>query len=126
MYSNLNRKKEVFRIWRAQCAFLALATVLLTAINKEMAYGVCWGGLTFLLPYGYFIRKSFRHAGALEARQIFWDFCSGQAAKLVLTGLLFFLAFTVAHPQGLPYFLGFFVMQMSPWFMAWVNRRGRA
>ncbi|MBI5447983.1 MAG: ATP synthase subunit I [Gammaproteobacteria bacterium] len=125
MYSkSLNRKKKILFFWWTQCFFLVLLTPFLAMVYKKMAYSFCWGGVTYLLPHGYFIHKSFQHAGALMAKRIFWDLCVGQALKWFLTGLLFLLAFKVVHPLMFPYFVGFVVMQTSTWFMACV--RGRA
>lgn len=126
MYSKLSKKRDVYRFWKIQWLFLVVITILALLFSKTMAWSAFFGGLTFLLPFGFFMWKGFRHAGALQAKQIFWDFCIGHVGKLLLTGFLFLLAFTVVHPALAPYLLGFFLMQSTPWLMAWFNNRGRA
>ncbi|OGT66994.1 MAG: hypothetical protein A3I12_00580 [Gammaproteobacteria bacterium RIFCSPLOWO2_02_FULL_38_11] len=97
--------------------FLSLITLLILPFSALVGASFCLGGMTFLLPQGYFLWQGFRHAGAHEIKKIFWDFCKGQIFKLVLTGLIFLLIFTKCHPAIIPYFIGFLMMQMSLWLM---------
>lgn len=122
MYSKLSRKKDVYRFWKIQWLALVLMTLVALLFSKTTAWSLGFGGLTFLLPFSIVVWKSFRHAGALQAKQIFLDFCIGHVSKWFLTALLFLLAFTVVHPAISPYLFGFLLMQSSPWFMAWINR----
>ncbi len=122
MHSALNRKRDIYRLWKWQCYLLVFITLAVAIRCKTTAWSVFLGGVTFLLPYTYFVWKSFQRAGAMQVKRIFWDMCAGQAAKLLLTGLLFLLAFKVVHPQIGPYFAGFLVMQATLWLMVWMGR----
>lgn len=122
MHAKLNRKSDVYRLWLGQWLLLFVLSLAVGYLSRPIAKSLFWGGLTFMLPYGFFIWKSFQNSGAARAKQILWDFCIGQAVKLLLTCLLFLLVLYTIHPQIIAFFIGFFVMQNSPWLMAWAFR----
>ena len=78
--------------------------------------GLC-GGLIAWLPNLYFAHKAFRFSGARAAQSIVRSFYAGEAGKLILTAVLFALAFVVVKPLEAPALFGIFVLALSVgWF----------
>jgi ATP synthase protein I len=108
----------VFPVLLAQLVtFLVAALVLWQWKGAVSGYsGVC-GGLIGWLPTVYFASKAFRFSGARAAHAIVRSFYAGEAGKLILTAVLFALAFVGVKPLApLALFGVFLLTQAVNWF----------
>lgn len=78
------------------------------------SYSVALGGCIAWLPNAWFARKAFRYHGARSMQAIVQSFWSGLAGKMILTAVLFALAFAVVKPLNVAgLFAGFVLVQMT-------------
>lgn len=108
----------VFPVLLAQLAVILLAAAALFGWRGAVSgySGLC-GGLIAWLPNLYFAHKAFRFSGARAAQSIVRSFYAGEAGKLILTAVLFALAFVVVKPLEAPVLFGIFVLALSVgWF----------
>lgn len=108
----------VFPVLLAQLAVILLAaTALFGWRGMVSGYSGLCGGLIAWLPNLYFAHKAFRFSGARAAQNIVRSFYAGEAGKLILTAVLFALAFVVVKPLEAPTLFGIFVLTLSVgWF----------
>lgn len=66
---------------------LAVVAGLLAGVSAAVA--AVTGAVIVLVAQMYFVSRAFRHAGATSARHIVKEFFRGEAAKFLLTVLLF-------------------------------------
>ena len=77
-------------------------------------YSVMLGGCIAWLPNAWFARNAFRYHGARSMQAIVQSFWSGLAGKMILTAVLFALAFAVVKPLNVAgLFAGFVLVQMT-------------
>lgn len=108
----------VFPVLLAQLAVTLLVAAVLYGWRGPVSgcSGLC-GGLIAWLPNVYFAHKAFRFSGARAAQNIVRAFYAGEAGKLILTAVLFTLAFVVVKPLDAPALFGGFVLALSVgWF----------
>ena len=108
----------VFPVLLAQLAVILLAAAALFGWRGAVSgySGLC-GGLIAWLPNLYFAHKAFRFSGARAAQSIVRSFYAGEAGKLILTAVLFALAFVVVKPLEASALFGIFVLALSVgWF----------
>ena len=108
----------VFPVLLAQLAVILLAAAALFGWRGAVSgySGLC-GGLIAWLPNLYFAHKAFRFSGARAAQSIVRSFYAGEAGKLILTAVLFALAFVVVKPLEAPLLFGVFLLALSVgWF----------
>ena len=108
----------VFPVLLAQLAVILLAAAALFGWRGAVSgySGLC-GGLIAWLPNLYFAHKAFRFSGARAAQSIVRSFYAGEAGKLILTAVLFALAFVVVKPMEAPPLFRIFVLALSVgWF----------
>ena len=108
----------VFPVLLAQLVVILLAVAALYGWRGAVSgySGLC-GGLIAWLPNLYFAHKAFRFSGARAAQSIVRSFYAGEAGKLILTAVLFALAFVVVKPLEAPTLFGVFVLALSVgWF----------
>ena len=108
----------VFPVLLAQLAVILLAAAALFGWRGAVSgySGLC-GGLIAWLPNLYFAHKAFRFSGARAAQSIVRSFYAGEAGKLILTAVLFALAFVVVKPLEAPPLFRIFVLALSVgWF----------
>jgi ATP synthase protein I len=60
-----------------------------------VGYSTLLGGLISAVPNSYFALQAFKYQGAQNADKVVKSFIRGELGKLVLTGLLFALSFTL-------------------------------
>lgn len=93
---------------------VALLVWLVAGVTAGFSAAI--GVLIAWLPNLYFAYRVFRFSGARAARAIVRSFYAGEAGKLVLTALLFGVAFALVRPlQPLALFGGFFLAQCAGW-----------
>ena len=108
----------VFPVLVAQLVTLLVAALVLWQWHGPTSgySGLC-GGLIGWLPNVYFAMKAFRFSGARAAQAIVRSFYAGEAGKLILTAVLFALAFVGVKPLApLALFGVFFLTQVVNWF----------
>ncbi|WP_420909828.1 F0F1 ATP synthase subunit I [Ectopseudomonas mendocina] len=108
----------VFPVLVAQLIVLLLATAVGWQWRGSVAgYSALLGGLIAWLPNLYFAHKAFRFSGARAAREIVRSFYAGEAGKLILTFVLFALAFAGVKPLEAPMLFGVYLLTlMVSWF----------
>jgi ATP synthase protein I len=108
----------VFPVLVAQLIVLLLAAVVGWQWRGNVAgYSALIGGLIAWLPNLYFAHKAFRFSGARAAREIVRSFYAGEAGKLILTFVLFALAFAgVKHMEAPMLFGAYLLTLMVSWF----------
>lgn len=123
MLLNVGREQAI-KILIAQLSislFVALVYGLMQGIN--VGYSALWGGLTCVIANFFFFRKAFKYAGAQAAQQMMRGFMFGQLGKFLITVLLFVLAFTIAHIQPLPLFIGYVCTQAAFWLAPFILKQ---
>ncbi|WP_407313896.1 F0F1 ATP synthase subunit I [Pseudomonas sp. nanlin1] len=108
----------VFPVLVAQFAVLLLSALALWQWKGAVSgySGLC-GGLIAWLPNVYFAFKAFRFTGARAAQAIVRSFYAGEAGKLILTAVLFALAFVGVKPLAPIALFGVFLLTQSvSWF----------
>lgn len=108
----------VFPVLVAQLIVLLLAAAVGWQWRGSAAgYSALLGGLIAWLPNLYFAHKAFRFSGARAAREIVRSFYAGEAGKLILTFVLFALAFAGVKPLEAPMLFGVYLLTlMVSWF----------
>ncbi|MFF7707282.1 F0F1 ATP synthase subunit I [Pseudomonas sp. NPDC007930] len=108
----------VFPVLLAQLIVLLLAALVLWQWQgKVSGYSGLMGGLIVWVPNLYFAYKAFRYTGARAAQAIVRSFYAGEAGKMILTAVLFALAFAGVKPLApLALFGCFLLTQMVSWF----------
>lgn len=92
-------RQPAFSLLLVQLVVLLLgAATLWFARGSVAGYSGLLGGLIAWLPNVYFAFKAFRFSGARSAQLIVRSFYAGEAGKLVLTAVLFALAFAGVKP----------------------------
>jgi ATP synthase protein I len=92
-------RQPAFRLLLVQLVVMICAALfLLCFFGRVAAYSGFVGGLIAWLPNIYFSYKAFRYSGARAARDIVRSFYAGEAGKLILTALLFAVAFIGIKP----------------------------
>ncbi|WP_188866233.1 F0F1 ATP synthase subunit I [Pseudomonas asuensis] len=92
-------RQPAFNLLLVQLAVTICAALFLFCfVGRVAAYSGLMGGLIAWLPNTYFSYKAFRYSGARAARDIVRSFYAGEAGKLILTALLFTVAFAGIKP----------------------------
>ena len=87
---------SIYRVIVAQlaCTFL-LSIAGLMAFEVVFGYSALLGGLISALPNSYFALHAFKYQGAQNADKVVKGFIRGELGKIVFTGMLFALSFTL-------------------------------
>lgn len=89
------------KLYATQIALLSATSLGLLSVDITTAYSVLLGGLTFIVPTGFFARQAFRFRGAQATQRIAQAFYRGETTKFVLTAMAFALIFTLVKPLNL-------------------------
>ncbi len=79
------------------------------------------GGVISLVPNVVFAVYAFRFGGARSAHEVVRSFYAGEAVKMVLTIILFALAFITLNGPWLPLFIVFSVVTFMHWLIPFLN-----
>lgn len=99
---------------------IALIFVLICSVatyfiwGLSFAYSVLAGGAISIIPNFVFAHKAFKYAGARASRKVLDSFYSGVKMKLVLTAVLFALAFKFLAIEPLAFFSSFCLVVALP------------
>jgi ATP synthase protein I len=100
-----------------------LLTILLVLISALLTYffwgltsaqSVLAGGVVTIIPNIVFALKAFMYAGARSSEKIMESFYSGEKLKIVLTAILFSLAFKFLAIEPIPFFTSFCLVVLLP------------
>jgi|TARA_R110000822_G_scaffold187752_10_gene326624 ATP synthase protein I len=109
----------VGRIAITQLIILLVLVIAVSPVDVTAAYSMLIGGVIQVGPHAYFTRLAFRHLGARQAPEILRAIHKGETGKLLLTAVLFALAFSFIEPLHLPgLFLSYGAMIIVQWFCA--------
>lgn len=99
---------------------LSLTVVCLTCLvalilgDKKTSFSMFIGGLIAVFPYSVFAFKAFKHSGATASKKVVESFYSGVKIKMVLTAILFALAFKFLVIAPIPFFVMYTVIMVLP------------
>jgi ATP synthase protein I len=74
---------------------ILLALVGLMMFEAVVGYSALLGGLISAVPNSYFALQAFKYQGAQNADKVVKSFIRGELGKVVFTGVLFALSFTL-------------------------------
>ena len=87
---------SIYRVIVAQLAWTFLLSIAgLMAFEVVFGYSALLGGLISALPNSYFALHAFKYQGARNADKVVKGFIRGELGKIVFTGMLFALSFTL-------------------------------
>lgn len=95
-------------------AVIVLAFVVYFNWGIEYAKSALAGGAVTIIPNIFFALKAFRYAGARSSEKVMESFYSGEKMKIVLTALLFALAFKFLAILPVPFFTSFCLVVAMP------------
>lgn len=109
------RQLQAFRIVLLQLAVGIVLTTVATLLSGVVGgYSAAIGACIAWLPNAWFIYKAFRYQGARSMPAIVQSFWSGLAGKMILTAVLFALAFVAVQPLSVVgLFAGFVLVQLT-------------
>lgn len=104
-------------------AIAALVLVVLMAMiyGKSGAATAFAGACIGLLPNIVFARYMFRFGGARAASQVVQSFYLGEMVKMLLTIVLFIIAFVMLNGPWLPLFAVFVAITVLQWITPFLN-----
>lgn len=88
--------------------------------GARTAWSALLGGFVSALPNALFAYKLFQVQGARHAKQIVAHFYQGEAFKLLLSAVLFSLAFLWKGLVPAVFLSVYVVVQMVHWFAPWI------
>ncbi|MBL4819836.1 MAG: ATP synthase subunit I [Gammaproteobacteria bacterium] len=89
-----------------------IAVVLLLFLNATAAFSILIGGLISAIPNCYFTIQAFKFNGARNAEKVVKSFLKGEIGKIVITIVLFALAFTqITNVNEIALMAGFIAVQ---------------
>jgi len=105
---------------------LAISVVLICTLvsyfiwGLEYAQSIMAAGVVTIIPNIVFALKAFKYAGAKSSKLVVESFFSGVKLKMVLTALLFVLAFKFLALLPIPFFSMFCIIMVLPLLMPFV------
>lgn len=94
-------------------SFFLIITVAL--VQLEYITDVIFGCLSFVVPHSIFAYWVFRYAGATKNEIVAQSFSQGMKLKLILTSVVFVIAFTKFNVHPLPLLGAYAVIMVSQW-----------
>mgnify|MGYP001942575475 CR=1 FL=1 len=89
--------------------------VVIFIIQKDYTTAVVIGCLSFIVPHGFFAYWYFRYAGATKTNLVVQSFNQGIKVKLMLTVMIFMIAFSQFNTHPLPLLGAYSIIMMSQW-----------
>ena len=90
------RPPSVYKVIVAQLVWtVTLSLVCLSIFGVVAGYSALLGGLISAVPNSYFALHAFKFQGARNADKVVKSFIRGELGKIVFTGVLFALSFTL-------------------------------
>ena len=98
----------------------SISIVIMLTLIINFAWGYAYaksalaGGVVAIIPNIVFALKAFKYAGAQSSKKVVESFFSGVKLKMVLTALLFALAFKFLVLLPVPFFVMFCIVMVMP------------
>ena len=90
------RPPSVYKVIVAQLVWtVSFSLVCLSIFGVVAGYSALLGGLISAVPNSYFALHAFKFQGARNADKVVKSFIRGELGKIVFTGVLFALSFTL-------------------------------
>ncbi len=96
-------------------AVVLAAFVFLMTTGTKAGYSALCGGVVAIFPNFVFATLAFRNAGASAAKEVLIDFFRGEALKLVLVIVLFWVVFNLLDVIYLPLFVTYVMAIVLHW-----------
>ena len=96
-------------------AVVLAAFVFLMTTGTKAGYSALCGGVVAIFPNFVFATLAFRNAGASAAKEVLIDFFLGEALKLVLVIVLFWVVFNLLDVIYLPLFVTYVMAIVLHW-----------
>lgn len=117
MRTKLRNYNDAYRIVMTQLfAVVVLFPFVQLYWDRATAISVTLGGLICVLPNLFLYRCMFAHFGAQAAQKILRGFYFGECCKILLTAVLFSIAFNVQGILPKSLLMGFVLTQGFFWF----------
>ena len=96
--------------------YMVLMITLIIYIFWDTSHAISGfiGGIVAIVPNIVFALKAFQYAGAQSSKKVVESFFSGVKLKMVLTALLFALAFKFLVLLPIPFFVMFCLVMVMP------------
>ncbi len=105
-----------YKLVLAQAAMAVICSVFFfTVWGVQFGYAAFAGGLIAVLPNFVFVTLAFSYSGASQTDKVLKSFYWGEAVKLLLTIVLFSLAFSQMKAAFMPIFVGYVLCLMVHW-----------
>lgn len=108
------------RIFAFKQILLSFIIVVLSCIvslilwDDKTSFSVLIGGMVVVIPRVVFALKAFKYAGATASKKVVESLFSGVKIKMVLTAVLFALAFKFLVIAPVPFFIMFCIVMVLP------------
>ena len=119
----IKAKNELTSVGR-KLAFRQLVIMILSVVVYAVAAYFIWGysfsksvvvgGFVAIVPNIFFAFKAFQYAGARSSHKVMSSFYSGEKYKIVLTAILFALAFKFVAIEPIAFFTSFCLVALIP------------
>jgi len=96
-------------------AVLITSLIFLLTNGTKEGYSALCGGVISIFPNFVFATLAFRNAGASAATEVLGDFFRGEALKLVLVIVLFWVVFKTLDVNYLPLFVTYALAIVLHW-----------
>lgn len=94
---------------------LVIVVIFTITMGNNAGLAALLGALASLVPSFVFARLAFRYAGASQNEQVVRSFSQGSKLKLLLTIIIFVLAFYGLEAQPMPLFIAFAGTTVTQW-----------
>jgi ATP synthase protein I len=108
-------RRVAFKVIGIQLIVVVAISLIALAIDFKTGYSVFVGGMVCVIPASYFAFKAFSVAGAQRAREVVKAFYLGEVIKLLLTVVLFIVAFKLLQVSPAPMLMGYFMTLVANW-----------
>ena len=96
-------------------AVVVVSLIFFLANGTKDGYSALCGGVISIFPNFVFATLAFRNAGASAAKEVITDFFKGEALKLVLVIVLFWVVFNILDVRYLPLFVTYVLAIVLHW-----------
>jgi ATP synthase protein I len=105
-------KPPLRRLFLGQALVALLIFAVILPVNRIQSYSFLLGCLVQLSGSLYFAWQAFKYSGAKQTKSMVQSMYRGEAGKIVLSGALFAMVFTMVKPVSAAFvFIGFLLMQ---------------
>ena len=109
-------RSTAYKLIGLQTLAVTLVSLIFFLANGKMAgLSALCGGLISIFPNFVFATLAFRNAGASAAKEVLSDFFKGEALKLVLVIVLFWVVFKTLDVIYLPLFVTYALAIVLHW-----------